>query len=229
MEKKDLIKDSPFSLLNNLTEGGLKTGQMGLVTAKKGLGKTSVLVQAALDALIKDLGVVHVSFDQHSSNVISWYESILQEITKKKRVPDSASLVDSIVSKRTILNFNQETFSFPKVVSTIKALIAGGIQVSLIVVDGANMDKVSESDLQVFSDYVKEAGLTAWFSATCEADKLTATLTKNKVGLFSIVGHLSSNGQQVSLKLLKTPCEEANGAGEVKSVALDSKSLLMVK
>ena len=57
---------------------------MGLITAKKGLGKTSILVQFGIDTLLNDKGLVHVSFDQQSSNVISWYSSILAEIAKKK-------------------------------------------------------------------------------------------------------------------------------------------------
>ena len=62
------------------TSANLKAGEMGLVTAKKGLGKTSILVQFAIDSLLDGNALVHVSFDQKSSNVISWYSSVLSEI-----------------------------------------------------------------------------------------------------------------------------------------------------
>lgn len=84
MVKQDLINLSPVRFFDDIADGGLKAGQLGLITAKKGLGKTSVLVQLGIDALIQDKQLVHVSFDQHSSNVISWYNSILAEIGKKK-------------------------------------------------------------------------------------------------------------------------------------------------
>ena len=45
MEKKDLIAHSPVRYFDNATSAGLKDGEMGLITAKKGLGKTSILVQ----------------------------------------------------------------------------------------------------------------------------------------------------------------------------------------
>lgn len=220
MIKQDLIDVSPAKLLKDTTNGGLNPGSMGLVTSKKGLGKTSVLVQIALDCLITGRQVVHVSFDQHSSNVISWYNSVLSEIAKKRNLGDTAALADEIMRERMILNFNQETFSLPKVVKTIKALGEGGITVSLIIIDGADMDKVTTEDLKTIADFAKAEALTVWFSGTNESDSLKDTLTSEREQLFSIVAHLASNGSTVELSILK------GGEGKVK---LDSKTLLMVK
>ena len=83
MVKQDLYNKSPVRLFDAATEGGLKEGGLGLVTSKKGLGKTSVLVQFGMDTLLKDEQLVHVTFDLHSSNVISWYDGIFAEIAKK--------------------------------------------------------------------------------------------------------------------------------------------------
>lgn len=220
MVKQDLIDVSPAKLLNDVIGGGLKAGSMGLVTSKKGLGKTSVLVQIALDSLINAKQVVHVSFDQHSSNVISWYNSVLSEIAKKRNLGDTAELADEIMRERTILNFNQETFSLPKVVKTIKALAEGGIAARTIVIDGADMDKVTADDLKTIADFAKAQNITVWFSGTNESNKLEDTLKGDTKDLFAVVTHLASNGSAVELSVLK------GGAG---SVRLDSKTLLMVK
>lgn len=225
MVKQDLVDLSPVRFFDNITDGGLKAGQMGLITAKKGLGKTSVLVQFAIDALIQDKQLVHVSFDQHSSNVISWYDSVLAEIGKKKNLGDITELNNNIVRERTILNFNQETFSMPKVVNTIKALKEGGIKISAIVVDGADMSKICTEDLKVVADFVKHEKITAWFSETNESQKLSETLPKDSLALFDTVAHLASNGSSVVLTVLKANGKEVNGS----SVKLDSKTLLMSK
>ena len=166
MDKKDLINYSPVRSFDNIADGGLKAGEIGLVTAKKGVGKTAILVQFGLDALLKDEQLVHVSFDQHSSNVISWYDSIFTEISKKKNIADNPELKDSIMRDRMILNFNQETFSLAKVINTLKSLKAGGIAVSALVIDGMNMDKVNKEDIEAVSAFVKEEKMTAWFSDT---------------------------------------------------------------
>ena len=135
MEKKDLIAHSPVRFFDNATSAALKDGEMGLVTAKKGLGKTSILVQFGIDSLLNDKALVHVSFDQQSSNVIAWYSSVMAEIAKKKNF-NLDDVNEEIVRNRTILNFNQETFTLPKVVNTLKALKEGGIAIASVVVDG---------------------------------------------------------------------------------------------
>ena len=86
MDKKDLFMCSPVRYFDNKTSASLKPGEIGLITAKKGLGKTSILVQFGLDNLLNDKTLVHVSFDQESSNVISWYSSILAEVSKKRNI-----------------------------------------------------------------------------------------------------------------------------------------------
>lgn len=223
MVKQDLIDFSPARYFDNATNGGLKDGEMGVVTAKKGLGKTSVLVQFGLDALLHNKHVIHVSFDQHSSNVISWYESILAEIGKKKNIDNIGVLSDSIVSNRTILNFNQENFTLPKVINTIKALKEGGINVSSLIIDGADITKISESDLKTVSDYVKAEKMTAWFSATNESDKLKDTLDKSLLPMFATVAHIGPVQGGVSLSVLKNEGKEVSDI----NIKLDSKTLLM--
>lgn len=225
MIKQDLIDLSPVRFFDNIAEGGLKEGQMGLITAKKGLGKTSVLVQFAIDALIQDKPLVHVSFDQQSSNVISWYNSVLAEIGKKKNLGDMTELTASIVRERIILNFNQETFTLPRVVSTIKALKEGGIKISAIIVDGADLSKISVDDLKVVSEFVQSEKLIAWFSDTNEKAELENTLPAEKLPFFDSIAHIASDGNAVVLTVLKANGKNATGA----KLKLDSKSSLMTK
>ena len=218
MDKKDLIAHSPVRYFD-VTNAGLKDGEMGLITAKKGLGKTSILVQFGIDSLLNDKALVHVSFDQQSSNVIAWYSSVLAEIAKKKSL-NLDDVNEDIVRNRTILNFNQETFTLPKVVNTLKAMKDGGIKISTIVVDGLDMKKASAADIKCFADFIKSEKMTAWFSYTNEAADLKSTLDADKLENFTTVAHLASDGKALSLTILK------NGEGKVN---LDAKTLLMTK
>ena len=219
MEKKDLIAHSPVRFFDNATSAALKDGEMGLVTAKKGLGKTSILVQFGIDSLLNDKALVHVSFDQQSSNVIAWYSSIMAEVAKKKNF-NLDEICEEIVRNRTILNFNQETFTLPKVVNTLKALKEGGIAIASVVVDGLDLAKTSKADLDCFADFVKAQKMTAWFSYTNEAADLNGTLDSDKIADFATVGHLAAEGNTLSLTVLK------NGDGKVN---LDAKTLLITK
>ena len=218
MDKKDLLAHSPVRFFD-VTNATLKEGEMGLVTAQKGLGKTSVLVQFGIDSLLNDKAIVHVSFDQHSSNVITWYSSIMAEISKRKNY-NLDEINDEIIRNRIILNFNQETFTLPKVVNTIKALKEGGTNIATIIVDGLDLGKTESSDIKCFAEFISSEKMTAWFSYTSEADQLSDTLEKTKIDSFATVAHLAASGKELALSILK------NGNGKVN---LDTKSRLMTK
>lgn len=220
MEKKDLIEHSPVRFFDTATKAGLKAGEMGLITAKKGLGKTSILVQFGIDSLLNDKGLVHVSFDQQSSNVISWYSSVLSEIAKKKNFSTMSEISEEIVKNRIVLNFNQETFTLPKVVNTVKSLKEGGTSIDAVIVDGLDFSKVAAADLKAFKDFVKSQKMTAWFSGTSEATELKDTMEADKLDLFTTVAHLAADGKDLALTVLK------NGEGSVK---VDAKTMLMSK
>lgn len=223
MQKSDYYDYSPVRAFDKCTNGGLKTGEIGLVTAKKGLGKTSVLVQFGMDLLSQGKQLVHVSFDQHSSNVISWYESIFNETTKKKNISNIDSLKAEMVRDRTILNFNQENFSLLKVINTLKALKDGGIKVSAVVIDGVDLSKVSDDDMKTVSDFTKSEKIVTWFSATAEGDTLNDSVPSTLQGYFDGVIHLNPKQDGVYVSVVKFD----NMKAESDVLRLDPKTMLM--
>lgn len=224
MVKQDLYNKSPVRLFDAATEGGLKEGGLGLVTSKKGLGKTSVLVQFGMDTLLKDEQLVHVTFDLHSSNVISWYDGIFAEIAKKS-AGNSAELKTDVVSKRTILNFSLDNFSVTKVVNTLKALSAAGIAVKGVVMDGIDFTKVSEDDVKAVADYAQSEKITVWTSATSEGAKLADVVPANLEKYFDVVVNLAQTGSNVAVDVLKLGDKKDVESG----LKLDSKTLLISK
>lgn len=218
LDKKELLASSPVRFFES-TGAALDEGEIGLLTAKKGLGKTSILVQFGIDTLLKDKEIVHVSFNQKSENVITWYSSVLAEICKSHKV-DVEELSDELFRNRTILNFNQNTFTLPKVVNTLKALKDNGIKLETIIVDDLDLLKTEVSDLNCFCDFIKEEKMTAWFSYNSEASDLKEILPSEKMAKFNSVAHLLPETESVSLSILK------KGEGKVK---LNSKTLLMTK
>ena len=215
MVKQDLYDKSPVRLFDEATDGGLKAGEIGIVTAKKGLGKTSVLVQFGMDTLLQDKQLAHVTFDLHSSNVISWYDSIFAEIAKKKN--GAAELKTDVVSKRTILNFSLDNFTLAKVVNTLKALKAGGIAVSGVVMDGVDFAKVSEDDVKAVADYAKAESAKVWFSS----DSVPASVEQ----YFAVVANLEQKPDGVVLTVQKLS-DKKNLDTNLK---LDTKTLLISK
>ena len=177
-----------------------------------------------MDSLLAGNPLVHVSFDQHSSNVISWYSSVFSEIAKKKNISNASELKDEIMRDRTILNFNQESFTLPKVINTIGALKSGGINVKALVIDGLDLDKISKNDIAAVADFAKDEKITVWFSDTKESNKLLDSVRSEIVSYFAVVAHIEAAGGNLSLNVLKEHSNE-----NVGSVNLDSKTMLMTK
>ena len=80
MVKAELIKRSPLRILEKSTHGGLGKGNLGVITARRGVGKTAFLVHLATDQLFQDKPVIHVSFSTSTNHIIDWYEDIFKEI-----------------------------------------------------------------------------------------------------------------------------------------------------
>jgi KaiC/GvpD/RAD55 family RecA-like ATPase len=76
MVKQELIQRSPVRIFEKSIHGGLGPGEVGIISSQSGIGKTSVLVQIALDKLLQTKKVIHVSFTQHTDYVLAWYEDI---------------------------------------------------------------------------------------------------------------------------------------------------------
>ena len=225
MVKQELIDRSPVRFLEKATNGGLQAGEIGILTSKKGLGKTSVLVQIGLDMLFQDKNVVHVSFNQQSDFVMTWYEDIFTEMAKKKNLTDAADVKSDIVRKRVILNFNQDTFSASHVIKTLKALAEGGIKTEALIIDGLETDKLNETSAAEFKSYAKEAGTIIWFSANTEGSTLANVLPEPLVKTVDAVVHLAQKPDTIQMDVLKFRNDKVSDT----NLKLDSKTLLIAE
>lgn len=223
MDRQDLFKSSPVRFFDSISDGGLKAGEMGLITSKKGVGKTSVLVQFGIDALLQEKHLVHISFAQHSSNVIEWYESIFSEIAKKKNLGDVSDLKSELVKNRVILNFNQENFSLAKVANTLKALKEGGVGVQALVFDRFDVNSASKEDLEAVHNFLKSEQISAWVSETNDSNKLEDNVRSELQQYFAAVCHMETAQNNVTMNVLLL-----RGKTDVAAtVNLDPKTLLM--
>ncbi|MFW5643835.1 MAG: hypothetical protein ACOCYQ_07365, partial [Alkalispirochaeta sp.] len=123
MVKKELIERSPLRLLEKSIRGGLGAGNIGVIAARKGTGKTACLVHIATDQLFQDKHVIHVSFSGRTDHIISWYEDIFGEIAKKRSLENAMEIHDGLIKNRVILNFNQHGVTREQLLRSIGALI----------------------------------------------------------------------------------------------------------
>ncbi len=167
MLKEELIAKSPVRLLERSIEGGLKPGNIGIIASRKGIGKTSVLVQLALDKLLQGEKVIHVSFTAHTSYVISWYENIFSELAKRRNLEHLGEVKDDLVKNRVIMNFAQEGVSIDQILRSLKAMVVdGGFKAKTLIVDGYDFTQATKDRLQKVKEFAGEMGIEVWYSCT---------------------------------------------------------------
>jgi len=167
MVKEELIQRSPVRIFMNAIQGGLRSGELGVIASPSGIGKTSVLVQIALDKLLQDRKVIHVSFTQHTDYVLSWYEDIFDEFTRKKNLENESEVKDEIVKNRVLMKFNQEGATADQILKSLKALIRdGGFNAESVIVDGYDFTPSKAESVSAFRAFAAEMGLSVWYSCT---------------------------------------------------------------
>lgn len=167
MLKEELVKKSPVRVLEKGIEGGLKPGNIGVIASRKGIGKTSVLVQLALDKLMQGHKVIHVSFTTHTSYVISWYENIFTEVAKRRNLENYSDVHEDLVKNRVIMNFNQDGVSTDQMLKSLRAMIVdGGFDASAIIADGFDFTCAQPENFTKIHAFAQEMKLEFWYSCT---------------------------------------------------------------
>ncbi|ULQ59363.1 hypothetical protein K7I13_12900 [Brucepastera parasyntrophica] len=226
MVKQDLIERSAVRIFEKELRGGVKPGEIGVIISRKGLGKTSILVQIGIDKLLQGTGVVHVSFNQQADHIITWYENIFDELAKKKNLDKAGEVKNELVSKRILLNFNQDTVRTSQVIKTIKALMDSGIKLESVIIDGFDFSKAVPDAMQKMKEFAKEANLTVWYSANTEkTEKGVPDAIKAYENDIDVILYLEPLPDSITLRVIK----EHDKTDYTTDLKLDVKSLLLAE
>lgn len=230
MVKQDLIDRSPVRYFEKVLGGGLKAGEIGVITSKKGLGKTSVLVQIGLDMLLQGKKVIHVSFNQHSDYVISWYEDIFNEMAKKKNLDKAEEVKDELIRNRILLNFSQDVVTSHAIGRTLKALSEGGSKADALIIDGFDFSKASVEDFKAMKDLAKEMNIGIWYSGNVDglsdAKNAVPSVLLPFKDVLDVVIFLEPKPDFIQLKVLKDRDVSVHNDIDLK---LDTKTLLIAE
>ncbi len=234
MVKQDFIQRSPMRILEKSINGGLKGGEIGVISSKKGVGKTAVLVQIALDKLLQGNRVVHVSFYQHADYVMQWYEDIFHELSRKKNLENASDVKSDLIMNRVIMNFNQDSLTTDQILKSLNALIVdGGFKAQALIIDGYDFAKSNCQTIEAFKSFAKKLNLEIWFSCTVNdndslSDKKTLpAVLKELQNEIDVIVSLDPKAEFIHFNVTKDRSElSPEGFDDLK---LDPKTLLVAE
>jgi thymidine kinase len=168
MGKKELISTNPLRVLgldNKAEEGGQN---LGLVMARAGLGKTAILVQIALDSMLRGNRVLHVAIGQSIEKTRDRYDDILVNLVSDL---DEATSTD-ISRKRMIMTFKEQVFSRTMLEERLKDLIQQDVfKPDCLIIDGYEFDENSRQAMEELKQLMADLGISViWFSAVRHRD-----------------------------------------------------------
>jgi thymidine kinase len=171
MINEELISKSPLRILEKSTQGGVGKGNIGIIAARMGVGKTACLVHIATDQLLQGKHIIHVSFAANTAHITAWYKNIFEEIASRLSVKDVQDELDKIARNRVIMSFKQDGVTVDQVLGSVKALIRDGHFVAdVVVIDGYDFTSSNTTDFAAFKAFAEELQISIWFSATTHRD-----------------------------------------------------------
>jgi hypothetical protein len=230
MLKKELIVKNPLRHLGDGDDAALAPGALGAVLARAGVGKTALVVQLALYALLQNRNVLHISLADPVSKVTLWYEEVFRKLADHHGIPESLSTWETVLTHRFIMTFQVEGFSVPKLEERLNDLVEQGIFFpQMVLIDGLPFGGSTLDQLSELKNLMKKMGLHAWFTVKTHRHQaeteggLPAPLAAVS-HLFDLLLVLMPQGQQIDVRVL----EDGREREPARKLMLDPATLLLM-
>ena len=169
MGYEPLVEQNPLRSLNAGIEDDAM--RMGLVMARAGIGKTALLVQIALDSILRGNQVIHVSIGESIDKTRTWYDDMIGLIAKEHGIANQSELAETVQQNRMIMTFKESGFSRPRLEERLNDLVLQDIfRPNCLVIDGYNFGNAERTELEDIREMLETMNIQAWFTALCHRD-----------------------------------------------------------
>jgi hypothetical protein len=166
------LRRSPRKLLERDGHPGPGPGQLALVMARAGVGKTAFLVAVGLDALLSGQRVLHLSLDGTVEKVRDWYDDVLMEMLRDDKKLDLYSPIQlRIERRRHIHTYVGDSFSPDRLRDSLKLL--GEVMdfvPQVIVLDHVELEGIDPVNVEEIKAQAAEIGAELWLACQTHRD-----------------------------------------------------------
>jgi hypothetical protein len=228
---KDMKSLSLVSILERSSRLGLGRGNLGVLMARAGVGKTACLIHIAIYKLLQDEKLVHVSLETPPDKVSSYYNVIFKDLVKTLETKDEHEMKRLMDKNRMILAYLNQSFDLQRLRDYLKNLRDKvGFLPDALIVDGLDFSKTGREVFEGFKEIAVASQVEIWFSALThreisEVNERGIPVPCSQLDdLFSIIFLLEPMPSGVALKLLKDH-DQKGVAGP--SILLDPNTFLI--
>jgi len=207
---KDFMKVSPLKILERSSNEGVGRGNLGVLMARAGVGKTACLIHIAFDKLFRKDKLVHISLEDVPEKITSYYNVIFYDLVKALDLDNEDEIRMLIERNKMILVYLNQSFEIGRLRKNMKNLIEKMEFIpDTLIVDGLDFEKAERELFEGLKEVATEFEVEIWFSALChrhitEVNEKGIPYPCNHLDdLFSIIIQLQPTQSGISLKLLK--------------------------
>ncbi|MBW1788548.1 MAG: hypothetical protein JRK53_18320 [Deltaproteobacteria bacterium] len=230
---KDFTGVSPLRVLEKSSRKALGAGNLGVLIARAGVGKTACLIHIAFDKIFRKEKLVHVSLGEGPEKVISYYNVIYSDLVKALNIEEDTESRLMIDRNRMILAYMNQSFDLERLSANLKNL-AGNMDFkpNALIVDGLDFETAQRSLIDGFKDLAVDEGMEIWFSALSHRhivqvnDRGIPFPCHELDDLFSLIVQLVPEREGIFLKLLK---DHDNPSIRETGVMLDPNTFLAME
>ena len=142
VENKRNTIQTPWDVVNEIMDGGLGTGEMGVFVAPAGIGKSMALVNIAADAAKKGLSVIYYTLELSETYVGARFDSHYTGIPSQDLKYHQEEVVEAlkgVKGKLIIKYYPTKTATVNTISAHIDKCIMQGIKPDVILVDYADL------------------------------------------------------------------------------------------
>ena len=206
----DFTKASLLSLLEKSSKKGLGRGNLGVIVARAGVGKTACLIHIALCKLLGGEKIVHISLEDSPEKITAYYQVIFSDLAKAAGIESELETKTLVEGNRMILAYLNQSFQLSRLQENLKNLSDKiGYVPDALVVDGLNFSKAGKDMFQGFREIARASQVEVWFSALShrhipEVNERGIPYPCHELDdLFSIIVQLQPERSGILLRLLK--------------------------
>jgi len=188
----------------------LRPGELGIVLAQAGGGKTACLTRIALDHLLREQPVLHVGIDRKPDAIKAWYQELVNSLAVSQYGGDPAQLRSRIEPLRFILAYSHPTFSPQKLEQSFRNLKEQArFNPALVVLDGLDFDSATRPLVEALRSFAQTQQVPLWMCARTHRHIATA----NEQGvpypchemddLFQVIFLLKTEPEAIRLEVIK--------------------------
>lgn len=232
MYRKELNERNPLRLFEHSIHGGLGSGNIGVVVARHGIGKTAFLVGIALDEAMRGRKTLHVSLDKTVDHIREFYDEIFMDLAHSAHLEDLGSERLEMERNRIIHTYAGKSFTIPKLRHSINFLKEyAHFEPACVIVQGYDFERAKLEDLEGFRQIAADFNVEMWMSAmthrgvAVDGQGMPEHLAKLSSAI-SVVVQMSDGTDGVQLSLLK---DHDNPDVARLTLALDPSTMLLVK